>query len=56
MLSCPSLQLVMLGAGMDSRPWRMKLPAGEWSAVARWAGKSRSQLPGTGRLDLLQYW
>ena len=31
----PHVQVVMLGAGMDARPWRMKLPAGEGTRHAR---------------------
>lgn len=42
-------QLVMLGAGMDSRPWRMKLPAG-----ARYVHVSVPQAAGSARALLIQ--
>ena len=41
-----SRQVVMLGAGMDSRPWRMKLPSGERAWVlgkAPWVGQMRGR-------------
>lgn len=46
------LQLVMLGAGMDSRPWRMKLPAGKCSAVGCWAHEGCTPPQGRWRLEL----
>jgi hypothetical protein len=40
-------QVVMLGAGMDSRPWRLKLPAGE--RRRRRSGPVRLASPQLGR-------